>query len=182
MIQLVILDRDGVINYDSAEFVKSADEWQPIDGSAEAIGRLTAAGFTVAVASNQSGIGRCLFDQNSLDAIHAKMRRVVERHGGRIDQIVFCPHLPEAACECRKPRAGLLRRLASHYGVSLSGVPVVGDSERDLVAARVAGARPLLVLTGNGKKTLGKLQRSGQDVEVFEDLAAVSAALVGLAD
>ena len=178
MTRLIVLDRDGVINYDSVEFVKSADEWRPIEGSAEAIGRLTAAGYTVAVASNQSGLGRRLFGEAELDSIHAKMRQHIEHAGGRIDKIVFCPHLPDAGCDCRKPKPGLLKQLAAHYGVSLHGVPVVGDSERDLAAAVAAGGRPLLVLTGNGRKTLARFVETGDRVEAFDDLASVADALL----
>jgi len=148
MTRLVVLDRDGVINHDSDAFIKSADEWQPIDGSAAAIGRLTRAGYTVAVATNQSGIGRGLLSNADLGSIHEKMQQQIEHAGGHIDRIVFCPHLPDEDCECRKPKPGLLEQLATHYGVSLRDVPVIGDSERDLLAAAAVGARPLLVLTG----------------------------------
>lgn len=178
MIRLVVLDRDGVINHDSDAFVKCAEEWRPIAGSAEAISRLTRGGFTVAVASNQSGLGRALFDEAALAAIHVKMRQHIERAGGRIDKIVYCPHLPERGCNCRKPRAGLLEQLALHYGVGLRDVPVVGDSERDLQAGAAVGGRPILVLTGNGEKTLADLVAAGQAVETFDDLAAVADTLL----
>ena len=134
-----LLDRDGVINRDSQDFIKSPSEWVPIDGSLEAIARLTQNGFTVAVASNQSGIGRGLYDRATLAAIHRKMRRAAAAAGGAIDRIVFCPHRPEDGCECRKPAPGLLRRLGEHYGMALRGVPVIGDSLRDLEAARFDG-------------------------------------------
>jgi D-glycero-D-manno-heptose 1,7-bisphosphate phosphatase len=171
MKKLVVLDRDGVINHDSDDYIKSVDEWLPIDGSAEAIARLTQSGFTVTVATNQSGIGRCLLSVADLDAIHAGMRQHIEMAGGRIDKIVFCPHLPEAGCDCRKPKPGLLTQLQKHYDIGMHGVPFIGDSERDLRAARAAGARPILVLTGNGRKTLAAIDRSVDPVEVFDDLS-----------
>ncbi len=176
---LIILDRDGVINRDSREFVKNAGEWVPIPGSIGAIADLSRAGFTVAVASNQSGLGRGLFDRNALRAMHRKLRRLVAAEGGRVDRIVVCPHTPEAGCDCRKPRPGLLQRLGRHYKTSLEGVPVVGDSLRDLQAATAAGAEPLLVLTGNGRKTAARLPRALRSVPVFDDLAAVAAHLTG---
>lgn len=178
MTRLIVLDRDGVINHDSDAFVKCAEEWLPIAGSAEAIARLTQGGFTVAVATNQSGIGRRLFDESALSAIHGKMLKYINTVGGHIDKIVFCPHLPDAGCNCRKPKTGLLEQVAQHYGIGLQGVPVVGDSERDLRAGSAAGARPLLVLTGNGEKTLAKRVATGQAVEAFVDLAAVADALL----
>lgn len=178
MRQLVILDRDGVINYDSADFVKSPDEWRPIRGSTEAIGALTRAGFTVVVASNQSGLGRKLFDEQALEAIHAKMRQCVGACGGAIDKVFFCPHRPEDDCACRKPKPGLLLDIAQYYGASLDGVPVIGDSMRDLDAALAARARPILVLTGNGKSTAAALAEQDRDVEIFADLADAATALI----
>lgn len=179
MNRLIVLDRDGVINRDSADFIKSPDEWRPIDGSAEAIGRLTQAGYTVAVASNQSGLGRGLFDQKSLAAIHRKMARAIEAAGGRIDRIVYCPHAPDAGCDCRKPLPGLFRQLADHYGQDMAGVYAVGDSLRDLQAAKTAGASPVLVLTGNGEQTRGQLSDAGIEAPVFDNLAAFVDELLG---
>ncbi len=176
---LVILDRDGVINRDSAEFVKSVDEWIPLPGSIRAIADLDRAGFTVTVASNQSGLARGFFDRNALRSMHRKLRRLVAAEGGRIDRIVVCPHGPDDGCDCRKPRPGLLRRLARHYRTRLDGVPVVGDSLRDLQAAAETGARPILVRSGNGSKTEAALAGELADTEVFDDLAAAAAALVG---
>ena len=173
---LLILDRDGVINQDSASFVKSAEEWLPLPGSIAAIARLSRAGYTVAVASNQSGLARGLFDRNALRAMHRKLRRLVSDEGGRVDRIVVCPHGPDDGCRCRKPKPGLLMRLARHYGVSLVGVPVIGDSLRDLLAAADAGATPILVRTGNGKKTLLNLPVELRDVRVYDDLAAFATA------
>ena len=150
----------------------------PIDGSADAIARLTNAGYTVAVATNQSGIGRELLSSSDLDVIHDKMRRHIEAAGGRIDKIVFCPHLPDADCDCRKPRPGLLLQLQDYYTVDMNSVPVIGDSDRDLRAAQAIGARPILVLTGNGKRTLASLELSGEPMETFENLASAVDALL----
>jgi len=175
---LVILDRDGVINRDSREFVKNADEWVPLPGSIGAIADLSRGGFTVAVASNQSGLSRGLFDRNALRAMHRKLRRLVAADGGRVDRIVVCPHGPDDGCRCRKPAPGLLQRLAHHYQTPLEGVPVVGDSLRALQAAGAAGATPLLVRTGNGRKALASLPDELCSVAVFDDLAAVAASLI----
>lgn len=172
MTRLVILDRDGVINHDSDEFIKSADEWRAIDGSIDAISRLNAADLTVAVASNQSGIGRGLLSEDDLAGIHDKMRNEVERRGGRIDRIVYCPHLPNAGCDCRKPGPGMLLELANYYGVSLDEVPFIGDSLRDLQAAESAGAMPILVLTGYGERARQEMVATGMTAPVFDDLAA----------
>lgn len=176
--RLVILDRDGVINHDSDGFVKTPDEWLPIDGSVGAIARLSNAGFTVAIATNQSGIGRKLLDKPALDAMHQKLRAFVKDAGGDVDRIVYCPHHPDDSCDCRKPAPGLYLQLSRHYGVPLDGVPVVGDSERDLVAARAVNARPILVLTGKGANTVAELQQRGDRVETFADLDAAAAALI----
>jgi D-glycero-D-manno-heptose 1,7-bisphosphate phosphatase len=175
---LVILDRDGVINADSAEFIKSPDEWVPIDGSVEAIGKLSTAGFRVAVASNQSGIARKLLDLPALNAIHEKMRRLVRKAGGEIGEIVFCPHHPDDGCNCRKPAPGMLLALGRHYGLPLDRVPMIGDSLRDIDAAVAVGGRPILVLTGNGSKTAAELKAANRGVECFADLADVATALV----
>jgi D-glycero-D-manno-heptose 1,7-bisphosphate phosphatase len=176
--RLVVLDRDGVINRDSRDFVKSAREWVPLPGSIDAIASLSLAGFTVAVASNQSGLARGLFDRRALDAMHRKLRRLVGKAGGRIDRIVVCPHGPNDGCQCRKPKPGLLHRLGRHYRTSLDGVPVIGDSMRDLQAAAAVGARPILVRTGNGRRTEAALDRRQPQAEVFDDLATAAAALL----
>ncbi len=151
--KLAILDRDGVINYDSAQFIKSPDEWKPIPGSLEAIARLNHAGYRVVIASNQSGVGRGLFDMGALNAINDKMYRALAQVGGRIDALFYCPHAAESSCDCRKPKPGMLLDIAQRFNVDLDGVPSVGDSLRDLQAAAAAGARPMLVLTGKGRKT-----------------------------
>jgi D-glycero-D-manno-heptose 1,7-bisphosphate phosphatase len=172
--KLVILDRDGTINRDSDQFIKSPAEWTPIPGSLEAIARLSQSGHRVVVATNQSGIGRGLFDTAALNAIHDVMQRAVNRAGGRIDAIFFCPHAGDSDCECRKPRPGMLLEISRRLNAPLEGVPMVGDSLRDLQAAAAAGARPVLVLTGKGRKTrvAGGLPPG---TEVFADLAAFAA-------
>ena len=173
--KLVILDRDGVINEDSDDFIKSPAEWRPLPGSLEAIARLTAHGYTVVVATNQSGLARGLLDAATLDAIHRRMQGAVAAAGGRIDAIFHCPHGPEDACSCRKPQPGLLRQIAERYGVALHAIPVIGDSSRDLQAARAVGARPILVLTGKGRATLQSCDASA--VEAYPDLDAAARAL-----
>ena len=174
--KLVILDRDGTINQDSAQYIKSPAEWKPIPGSLEGIARLTQGGWRIAVATNQSGLSRGLFDMSTLNAIHAEMHRAVGQAGGRIDAIFFCPHAADSNCECRKPKPGLLREIASRFGVELDGVPMIGDSLRDVTAAAAAGAQPWLVLTGNGKKTrdAGGLPPG---TEIAADLAAIAVQL-----
>jgi D-glycero-D-manno-heptose 1,7-bisphosphate phosphatase len=146
--KLVILDRDGTINRASDEFVKSPEEWHPLPGALEAIGRLNHAGFHVVLATNQSGIGRGLFDMAALNAVHAHMLKSLAALGGRIDAIFYCPHAPDEGCACRKPAPGLLQQIAERYGVTLVGVPYVGDSLRDMQAAQAAACSPHLVLTG----------------------------------
>ncbi len=151
--KLIILDRDGVINYDSDQFIKSPQEWRPIEGSMEAIALLNQWGWRVVVATNQSGVGRGLFDMDTLAAIHDKMHRTVAQAGGRIDAIFFCPHAADSKCSCRKPKPGMLLEIAERFNVDLNDVPVVGDSLRDLQSAVAAGAQPVLVRTGKGEKT-----------------------------
>ena len=155
-IKLVILDRDGTINQDSAEFIKSADEWEPLPGALDAIARLSHAGWHVVVASNQSGLGRGLFEVSELNHIHAKMHQQLAMVGGRIDAIFYCPHSPDDACHCRKPAAGLFEQISDRYGMDLKGVPTVGDSVRDLVAGVTFGCEPHLVLTGKGMAYQGR--------------------------
>ncbi|MDQ2916411.1 MAG: D-glycero-beta-D-manno-heptose 1,7-bisphosphate 7-phosphatase [Casimicrobiaceae bacterium] len=175
--RLIVLDRDGVINHDSDQFVKSPDEWRPIPGSLEAIARLNHAGYRVAVATNQSGVGRGLLDFATLNAIHDKMHRALAQVGGRIDAIFYCPHTAESRCECRKPKAGMLLEIGIRFNVDMAGVPCVGDGLRDLQAADTVGAQPMLVLTGKGEKTL----RDGgfpRNTVIFPDLAFVASALL----
>lgn len=149
--KLVILDRDGTINSDSDEFVKTPEEWLPLPGALEAIARLNHAGWHVVIASNQSGLGRGLFDVASLNAMHAKMLKLLAAKGGRIDAIFYCPHTAEDDCHCRKPRPGLFEQIGLRFGVPLRGVPAVGDSLRDLQAGAAAGCEPHLVLTGKSE-------------------------------
>jgi len=174
--KLIILDRDGTINHDSDQYIKSPAEWKPIAGSIEAIARLTQSDWRVVVATNQSGIARGLFDTATLNAIHTEMHRAVSQAGGRIDAIFFCPHAADSNCECHKPKPGLLQEIAARLNAELKGVPMVGDSLRDLQAAAAVGAKPCLVLTGKGRKTrdAGGLPPG---TEVFTDLAAVAAKL-----
>ncbi len=167
----IILDRDGVINQDSDNYIKSAEEWIPLPGSLEAIARLNQAGYSVAVATNQSGIARGLFDQRTLNAMHQKFHRELASFGAHVDLIAWCPHGPEDDCPCRKPKPGLYQEIARRWDVSLENMPIVGDSLRDLEAAVTVKAKPILVRTGKGERTvqnLGDLQ-----AEIFDDLAAV---------
>jgi D-glycero-D-manno-heptose 1,7-bisphosphate phosphatase len=175
--KLVVLDRDGTINVDSDQYIKSPAEWKPIKGSLEAIARLTQAGWHVVVATNQSGIGRGLFDMATLNAIHDSMHRTVHQAGGRIDAVFFCPHADASNCECRKPKPGMLLEIAKRMNVELDGVPMVGDSLRDLQAAAAAGAKPVLVLTGKGRKTRDAGGLPAGTV-IVADLAAFAAQLV----
>jgi D-glycero-D-manno-heptose 1,7-bisphosphate phosphatase len=179
--RLIILDRDGVINRDSDEYIKSPEEWVPIPGSLEAIAKLTHEGYRIVVATNQSGLARGLFDIDALMRIHEKMHRAVAEMGGAIDAVFFCPHGPDDNCRCRKPKPGLFEEIAARLRVDMVGVPAIGDSMRDIDAARAAGARPILVRSGkieavSSDKSLLK------DVPVFEDLAeAVETLLAGSA-
>lgn len=178
--KLIILDRDGVINVDSDQFIKSPAEWKPLPGSLEAIARLSQAGYRVVVATNQSGVGRGLFEMDTLNAIHEKMHKAVQAAGGRIDAIFYCPHAVDAGCDCRKPQPGMFVRIAACYNANLAGVPAVGDSLRDLTAAAAAGARPFLVLTGKGEKTRRDAALPPETPQ-FADLAAVADHLLGAA-
>lgn len=168
--KLIILDRDGVINEDSDNFIKSPEEFIPLTGSLEAIARLNKAGYKVAIATNQSGIGRGFYDVAALNAMHDKLNRLLDEKGGHIDLIVFCPHLAEDHCNCRKPKTGLLLQIQDYFHTDLTGVPVVGDSLRDLQSAQAVGAIPHLVKTGKGLRTL----ETGEGLEgipVYDDLA-----------
>lgn len=174
--KLIILDRDGVINFDSDQFIKSPDEWKPIPGSLEAIARLNQWGWRVVVASNQSGVGRGLFGMDTLNAINDKMVKSLAQVGGRLDAIFFCPHAADSTCECRKPKPGMLKQIGERFNVSLDGVPVVGDSLRDLQAGVAVGCKPYLVLTGKGEKTQFDAALP-EGTAVYPDLAAVVADL-----
>ena len=182
-VSLVILDRDGVINHDSDDYIKSPDEWQPLPGSLEAIARLCRADYTVVVATNQAGVGRGLFSLEMLIRIHRKMASSIRDKGGRLDSVFFCPHSPADQCGCRKPKPGMLLEISDRLGIRLSGVPVVGDSLRDLEAAAAAGAMPVMVKTGRGRLTQEKLSQGelshtlGQ-TPVYADLAAFTDAVL----
>lgn len=171
--KLIILDRDGVINYDSEEFIKSPAEWIPIPGSIEAIARLHQAGFIVTIASNQSGVGRGYFSLTTLKAIHQKMLDAIQAAGGHITSLVFCPHTPDDHCDCRKPKPGMLYQIAEELQADLTQALVVGDAWRDIQAAKAVGAAAALVLTGKGEKTLAEHQHELVDVKAYADLNAV---------
>lgn len=175
---LIILDRDGVINFDSDQFIKNPEEWKPIPGSLEAIARLNQADYRVVVATNQSGIGRGLFDMAMLNAIHDKMHKACALAGARIEAVFYCPHTAESNCNCRKPKTGMMEEIAARYNLAdLDDVPAVGDSLRDLQCVAALNAQPYLVLTGKGSKTLaaGGLP---EGTIILPDLAAVVAELI----
>jgi D-glycero-D-manno-heptose 1,7-bisphosphate phosphatase len=180
--KLLILDRDGTINADSTDYIKSPDEWTPLPGALEAIARLNQAGWHVVLASNQSGLGRGLFDMTALNAMHAKMQQQLAKVGGRVDAIFYCPHTPDDHCDCRKPLPGLFIQIGERYGVDLARVPAVGDSLRDLVAAAAAGCAPHLVLTGNGEKLRDALQDGGALPDGFPPSTQVHADLAAFAE
>jgi D-glycero-D-manno-heptose 1,7-bisphosphate phosphatase len=174
--RLVMIDRDGVINEDSGEFIKSVAEWRPIAGSLEAIASLHRAGWQVAVVTNQSGVGRGLYDEATLAKIHEHMRARVRTAGGELAGVYYCPHLPDAGCECRKPKPGMFRALERELGVSVVGAPYIGDRLSDVEAAEGVGARPILVRTGTGAATVALL--GARRVPVFDDLAAAARSLL----
>ena len=173
---LIILDRDGVINHDSDDFIKSPAEWEPIEGSLESIARLNHAGYRVVVITNQSGIARGLLDIDTLSRIHRKMHRMLAQVGGKLEAILYCPHGPDDNCTCRKPLDGAFTELANRLRIKLDKVCAIGDSLRDIQAAQTAGATPILVKTGKGEKTLAEGIPEG--VAVFDDLSAVVTALL----
>ena len=174
--RLVMIDRDGVINEDSGEFIKSVAEWRPIAGSLEAIASLHRAGWLVTVVTNQSGVGRGLYDEATLAQIHEHMRARVRAAGGELAGVYYCPHLPDAGCECRKPKPGMFRALERDLGVSVVGAPYIGDRMSDVEAAEAVGARPMLVRTGTGAATVALL--GARHVPVFDDLAAAARSLL----
>ncbi len=175
--ELVILDRDGVINQDSSKYIRSPEEWIPIPGSLDAISRLNRAGYRVVIASNQSGIARRLFDIDTLNRIHETMHRQLAEVGGHVDAIFICPCLPKDNCECRKPKPGMLLEISERLRTPLEKVAYIGDKLIDVQTARAAGARPFLVKTGDGKKTL-KSKETFDDVAVFENLAEAADTLI----
>ena len=177
--KIIVLDRDGVINQDSDDYIKSADEFIPIDGSIEAIARLSQAGFRVMVATNQSGLARGFFDEETLSEMHHYLCSMVEQSGGVIDGIFYCPHLPNAECSCRKPRTGLLEQIQNEYSCDLHGSFFVGDSLKDIEAARAFGCKPVLVRTGKGLLTEKLLVDSaGPIVPTYDNLAGAVSHIV----
>lgn len=175
--QLIILDRDGVINHDSDAYIKSVDEWIPLPGAISAMARLTQAGWTIAIATNQSGIARGYYSEATLQAMHDKMRDLLQAEGGEVGYIAYCPHGPDQDCACRKPKPGMLQTIAEYYKTDLTEVWFVGDSLRDLQAAAAVKARPVLVKTGKGNETVNKTLPA--DTLIFSDLAAVADYLIG---
>jgi|TARA_B110000503_G_scaffold31186_1_gene50352 D-glycero-D-manno-heptose 1,7-bisphosphate phosphatase len=175
MVKLIILDRDGVINQDSSVYVKTAEEWLPIPGSIDAIVRLYRAGYTIVIATNQSGLGRGLFNIGALDEMHSKLAGLLLPFGATIAEIFYCPHSPEDLCGCRKPASGLLDQIAKKWATSLAGVPFVGDSLRDLRAGLTHRCMPILVRTGKGAETEKMLRQQKevvlQQANIFDDLA-----------
>lgn len=177
--KLIILDRDGVINQDSEHFIKSADEWQPIAGSMDAIAFLTQAGYTVAVATNQSGLARKLFDMQTLNQMHSKMHKLVQQAGGEISGIWFCPHLDEHDCHCRKPKTGMIEDILHRFKASASETYLVGDSLRDVQAIDAMGGKAVLVKTGKGLQTWQEqANRLPENILVFDDLLAFAQFLI----
>lgn len=176
--RFVFLDRDGVINADSEHYVRSDSAWVPIPGSIDAIANLTHAGFRIAVVSNQSGLARGYFDIGSLNSMHRKLRDLVSLRGGHIEMIVFCPHLPDEGCTCRKPLPGMLRQVQARTGIELRGLPLIGDSLTDIEAASQAGMVPILVRTGKGLQTLASGGNLVKDILVYDDLKAASEDLI----
>jgi len=180
--KLIILDRDGTINEDRDDFVKTPDEWVPIPGALEAIARLNQAGWHTVVATNQSGLGRGTFDMATLNAMHVKMNQMLAKQGGRIDAVFFCPHAPEDGCSCRKPLPGLFEQIGERFGVPLRDVPMVGDSLRDLQAGAAVGCQPHFVRTGKGGRlgdaAIEALRTQGPGTRVHADLAAFAEHLI----
>ena len=175
--KLIILDRDGVINQDRDDFVKSVDEWVPIEGSMDAIAFLTEADYTIAVATNQSGVARKYFSLQDLTEMHQKMHRLAQQAGGVIDGIWFCPHTADAQCECRKPKPGMVKDIIERFNAEAADTWMVGDSLRDLQAIEAVGGHPVLVLTGKGKQTLST-EELPENTQVFDDLLAFAQYLV----
>lgn len=178
--KLVILDRDGTINEDRDDYVKTPEEWTPLPGALEAIARLNHAGWHAVIASNQSGLGRGLFDVSTLNAMHAKMHKMLAAVGGRVDAVFYCPHAPNEGCRCRKPQPGLFEQIGERYGLDLRGVPMVGDTARDVLAGVAAGCEPHLVLTGKGATYRGRSLPDAfpKEMRVHADLAAFADFLI----
>jgi D-glycero-D-manno-heptose 1,7-bisphosphate phosphatase len=167
--KLVLLDRDGVINFDSADYIKSPEEWRPIPGSLEAIARLNRAKIKVALISNQAGVGRGLFSLAMLDSIHQRMKDRLAEHDAHLDAIYFCPHHPDEDCHCRKPEPGMIEQALADFNLSSEDTVFVGDSYKDIQAAHAAGCKPALVLTGNGQNT--QSNNKVDHIDTYLDLA-----------
>ena len=176
----VLLDRDGVINFDSPDYILTPEQWRPIPGSLQAIAALTHAGIPVAIVSNQSALGRGMFDTATMQAIHARMIAAIEAAGGRIAHTAYCPHAPEDGCDCRKPRPGLIVEALAALGIDAGDALMIGDSARDVEAAVAVGVRPVLVQSGYGdaEAILAKARRLVPDITVYDDLAAAVDALL----
>lgn len=174
--RLLLLDRDGVINHDSPDFIKSPEEWHPIPKSLEAIARFKQQGWLVAVITNQSGIGRGLYTEQTLEAIHQKFKQALRAQNVDIDGIFYCPHLPDADCNCRKPKPGLIQQALQTFNINPQSapVPLIGDSLRDLIAASAAQCHPVLVKTGNGQKTLANHPEYCENIPLFDNLWEVA--------
>jgi D-glycero-D-manno-heptose 1,7-bisphosphate phosphatase len=170
--QFVLLDRDGVINHDSDQYIKTPEEWLPIPGSLEAIALLNEHAYKVVVITNQSGLARGFFDLEMLKRIHAKMFQLTQKQGGKISAVYYCPHGPDAQCQCRKPKPGLLNQFSKENNISLKNIPFIGDSMRDLQAGLAAGANPILVKSGKGKQTLA--ENPDLTIPIFENLYAAA--------
>jgi D-glycero-D-manno-heptose 1,7-bisphosphate phosphatase len=170
--RFLAIDRDGVVNEDSDEYIKSAAEWIPIPGSIDGIAKLTQAGYRIAIITNQSGLARGIYDLASLNAMHRKLREFLSTSGGQVEMILFCPHQPSDNCNCRKPHPGLFVQLAQRFGCSLEGVPFIGDSVTDVVAGRIVGMEPILVRSGKGERTLREHPELLSELRVFRDLKA----------
>lgn len=178
--KIVILERDGTLNHDSSEFITSPDEWTPLPGALDAIARLNHAGFHVVVATNQPGLGRGLFDVVTLNAIHARMHKMLAAVGGRVDAVFYCPHAPEESCQCRKPQPGLFEQIGERYGLDLQGVAACGDNLAHLLAAKAAGCEPHLVLTGKAASLRERPlpETFPGDTQVHADLGAFADFLI----
>jgi D-glycero-D-manno-heptose 1,7-bisphosphate phosphatase len=181
---VLLLDRDGVINEDSDDYIRSVAEWRPIPGSIEAMAELSQAGYRIAVATNQSGLSRGYFGLDELEEIHQHMCSLVEELGGQIDGVFYCPHMPDEGCSCRKPATGMLKAIEEELGETLTGAPFIGDSLKDLQAAQAYGCKPMLVATGKGSATCQQLQvaevslNNPQDIPVYDNLAAAATVLL----
>ncbi|MHA7840782.1 MAG: D-glycero-beta-D-manno-heptose 1,7-bisphosphate 7-phosphatase [Gammaproteobacteria bacterium] len=168
---IILLDRDGVINEDSSHYIKSPAEWHPIPGSLEAIARLNKAGYKTIVTTNQSGIARGYYDENTLEKIHRTMQQALQAYGGNIDAIFICPHHPEAGCACRKPKPTLLLQALSQYNVEANSTVYIGDKWSDMEAAQAAGCQPILVQTGQGQHTVNNNSHACETIPIYKNLA-----------